>query len=130
MSKHDTCHEDVAAALRREGWHVENEPQRRYKTRLVNFDLRASRDGQTTFIEVKCFPMRGIPDEQYVAIGQYLTYRTFLRLTHLPDMLYLAVPSTIYEKRFDEVLRETLKEHRIKLLIFDETGERSLQWIE
>jgi hypothetical protein len=130
MSKFDTCHDDVAAALRREGWHVENEAQRRYKTRLVNFDLRASREGQTTFIEVKCFPTRGIPDEQYVAIGQYLTYRTFLRLVQITDPLYLAVPSIIYEKRFDEVMLETLKEHRIKLLIFDVTGERSLQWIE
>ncbi len=57
-------------------------------------------------------------------------YRTALRLAKISDPLYLAVPSTIYEKRFDEVILETLQEHRIKLLIFDMTGKRRLQWIE
>ncbi len=130
MSKYDTCHNDVAEALRHDGWHVENEARRRYKKRLVNFDLRASRADQTTFIEVKCFPMRGIPDEQYVAIGQYLTYRTFLRLSQIAAPLYLALPSTIYQNRFDDVMRETLEEYRIKLLLFDVMGVRSFQWIE
>jgi len=51
-------------------------------------------------------------------------------LTRISAPLYLAVPDTIYDKRFDDVLRETLKEHNIKLLIFDATVERSLQWIE
>jgi len=116
VSKYDTCHNDVAEALRRDGWHVENEARRRYKKRLVNFDLRASRADRTMFIEVKCFPMRGLPDEQYVAIGQYLTYRTFLRLSQIAVPLYLAVPSTIYKIRFDAVMREILQEYRIKLL--------------
>jgi hypothetical protein len=119
----------VAEALRREGWQVENEAQRRYKKRIVNFDLRATREGHNTYIEVKCFPLSGIADEQYVAIGQYLSYRTFLRLVQITEPLYLAVPSTIYNK-FDEVMLETLAEYRIKLLIFDVTGERSLIWIE
>lgn len=130
MSKYDSCHDEVANALRREGWQVENEIRRKYKKRIVNLDLRAYREGQGTFIEVKCFPNFAIPDEQYVAIGQYLTYRTFLRLTQVEDPLYLAVPSIIYEERFDDVMIETMKEYRIKLLIFDVTGERELQWIE
>ncbi len=129
MPRYDTCHDAVADALRREGWQVENEAPRRFKRRIVNFDLRASREGHRTFIEVKCFPGRAIPDEQYVAVGQYLVYRTFLRLVQISDPVYLAIPSTIYEK-FDEVMLETLYEHRIKLLIFDPTDRRRLQWIE
>lgn len=130
MSKHDTCHEDVAEALRREGWQVENETRRRYKKRIVNLDLRAFSEDRQVFIEIKCFPDLAIPDEQYTAIGQYLLYRTFIRLTKLTHPLYLAVPSTIYKKRFDQVFLEVIKEYQIKLLIFDPTGKRRLQWIE
>jgi hypothetical protein len=130
LSKYDTCHHDVAAALRREGWQVENETRRRYKKRVVNLDLRAFREDRRVFIEVKCFPDLAIPDEQYTAIGQYVLYRTFLRLAKIPHPLYLAVPSTIYETRFDAVLLEVIREYQIKLLVFDPTGERNLQWKE
>jgi len=130
LSKYDACHEEVAEALRREGWQVENESRRVYMDRAINIDLRAVRASENTFIEVKCFPQLAIPDEQYTAVGQYLMYRTFLRLIQIPDPLYLAVPVTIYDDEFDVVMKETLNEYHIKLLIFDPTGERSLQWIE
>lgn len=96
--------------------------------RAVYIDLRAFRADQTTFVEVKCFPNLASPDEQHTAVGQYLIYRTFLRLEAIDAPLYLAVPVTIYEQQFDDVMLETLKEQHIWLLIFDETGERSLQW--
>ena len=59
-----------------------------------------------------------------------LIYQTFLRLEVTLHPLYLAVPITMYESRFDDVLLETFRAHDIKLLLFDETNERSLQWKE
>ena len=76
MSKYDNCHDEVAEALRREGWFVENESRRRYKKRIVNLDLRVSREGQNTFIEVKFFSNLAIPDEQYV-LGSIFTARSY-----------------------------------------------------
>lgn len=129
MPKHDACHDAVANALRQEGWQVENDLRRQREDRLVYIDLRAFQADQTTFIEVKCFPNLADPDEQYTAVGQYLVYQSFLRLEKTGDPLYLAVPVTIYENEFDDVLLDTIQTHHIKLLIFDETGKRSLQWI-
>ena len=128
MPKHDSCHDVVADALRNEGWQVENDLRRQRDERLIYIDLRAFKEDRTTFIEVKCFLNLADPDEQYTAVGQYLIYQAFLRLESIEHPLYLAVPVTIYENQFDDVMLETLQTHRIKLLIFDETGERSLQW--
>lgn len=128
MPKHDSCHDAVAEALKREGWQVKGDVQRQRKDRLVYIDLRALREDQTTLIEVKCFANLASPDEQYTAVGQYLIYQTFLHLQAVLHPLYLAVPVTIYETRFDDVLLETIRTHHIKLLVFDETGKRSLQW--
>ena len=129
MPKHDSCHDAVADALEREGWQVLSDQRRKRERRAIFIDLLASRDNRTTFIEVKCFSGEAFADEQYTAIGQYLTYRTFLRLEGLNQSLYLAVPARIYEESFDDVMLETLKEHHIWLLIFDETRQRNLQWI-
>ena len=130
MPKHDSCHDVVADALKREGWRVEGDSQRQRNERVVYIDLQAFRDDKTTLIEVKCFANLASPDEQYTAVGQYLIYQTFLRLEATLHPLYLAVPITIYENRFDDVLLETFRAHDIKLLLFDETNERSLQWKE
>jgi len=129
MPKHDSCHDAVADALRREGWLVESDIRRNREDRIVYIDLRAIQADQTTFIEVKCFPNLAEPDEQYTAVGQYLIYQTFLQLERIVDPLYLAVPVTIYKNEFDDVMLETLQTHHIKLLVFDESGERSLEWI-
>ena len=128
MPKHDSCHDVVAEALRREGWQVESDLQRQRNERIVYIDLRAFRQDQTALIEVKCFPNLASPDEQYTAVGQYLIYLTFLRLKGILHPLYLAVPDKMYEKRFDDVLLETFRTYHIKLLVFDETNERRLQW--
>jgi len=130
MPKPDNCEQAVAEALKREKWQVSADKERRYKRRAVYIDLQAFRENQSTLIEVKCFSGQALADEQYTAIGQYLIYRTVLRLNQITRSLYLAVPVTIYENKFDDVMLETLKEHHIWLLIFDETSERSLQWIE
>lgn len=131
MPKYDVCHEVVAEALRREGWDVEDDFPQKRKKRLVYIDLRASRSHQAAFIEVKCFSNLADPNEQqYIAVGQYLIYQSFLRLQGISNPLYLAVPVSIYENKFDDVILNTIQTHQIKLLLFDGSGERKLQWIE
>lgn len=44
--------------------------------------------------------------------------------------IYLSVSVSIYEEEFDKVFLKTLRTYHIKLLLFDETGESSLQWID
>jgi len=96
MPKHDSCHDAVADALRREGWKVTDDLARSHGSRVIHIDLRASRILETTLVEVKCFPAQATPDEQHTAIGQYLVYQTFLRLEQIATPLYLAAPVIMY----------------------------------
>jgi len=67
----------------------------------------------------------------YIALGQYLLYRTMLRREmDYDEPLFLAIPSTIYETIFSPFIQLTCHENGIKLLVVDLEAERILQWIE
>lgn len=86
MARLDACHEQVANALRNDGWNVDKTPfgvstiQRR-----ALIDIRAIRgtNGHTEqilLVEVKCFAQpKSWTNELYTAIGQYLVYRAMLQ---------------------------------------------------
>jgi hypothetical protein len=47
-----------------------------------------------------------------------------------PTPLYLAVPSTIYSKRFDAIINGIIQDNHMKLLVVDLAMEMIVQWIE
>lgn len=83
MPKIDSCHENVANALRKEGWRVSPTPQQlndiNIKSVFVIIDIFATRganggstEARSIFIEVKCFPPSSTTRDLYTAIGQYI----------------------------------------------------------
>jgi hypothetical protein len=64
------------------------------------------------------------------AIGTYNVYQSILRRTEPDRVLYLAVEKNIYEGIFtEEIGGAILEDFTIHLIIFDETEEVILQWI-
>jgi XisH protein len=98
----DQCHPQVVRTLEKAGWYVERRQVLiQIKKRRGYIDLRASRGENGTqqhilLVEVKCFANS---DEQtsdlYMAVGQYLVYRSMLHELHNPTSLYLCVPHSL-----------------------------------
>ncbi len=132
----DSCHEQVANALRKASWSVADKPVFLRADGLTFFaDIQAQLINgsvqQIIIVEVKCFSdERFDQDELYRAIGQYMLYRSVLQLRapHLP--LYLAVPSLVYERLFRKTIVQILVSGSgIRLIVVDIEREEIIQWI-
>lgn len=138
MPKLDQCHDQVVRALEKAGWRVGENP---YilpipLRRPLQIDLYAQ---QTTnakvqtiiIVEVKCFldPKADL-NELYVAIGQYLIYRSLLRQKGILDRLYLAAPSHAYKNIIQQVAMPVIREAGIMIIVVDIDQEVIEQWLE
>ncbi|MEO8609978.1 MAG: element excision factor XisH family protein [Chloroflexota bacterium] len=136
MPAFDQCHDQVARAIQKEGWQIEDEPFRLLVPPRVGFvDLRVSRGQnghfeQLMLIEVKCFPDEdSTTRDLYVSIGQDLVYRAMIAELDLPEVLYLAVPQPIFETIFDQSVMWVINESKIRLVIVNLETETIVQWI-
>ena len=130
----DKCHEQFVRALQKDGWITRSNPFFTTESRDIFVDVEAFKQENGTrrrilLAEIKCFAQQ-TPIELYVAIGQYLIYRTLLTQIENAAPLYLAVPETIYVTMFDEIARLTIKNYGIKMLIVNLDEESIVQWIE
>ena len=128
----DQCHEQMAQALRKAGWQVDDKP---YVLRLASgrrffIDIKAQHDqNEIIVVEVKCFADNQI-NELYTGIGQYLIYRSLLERKGISRALYLAIPSTAYIQIVQELAMDVITEAKIKLLVVDIDQEVVEQWLE
>ncbi|MBI1281705.1 MAG: hypothetical protein GC179_26500 [Anaerolineaceae bacterium] len=134
---YDSCHQQIVNALMKAGWEIDSQsPYFRLPDMFVNPDIRAvQRNGsveQIIVVEVKCFANSDNDlDELYRAIGQYLIYRSVLKIKKLPYKLYLAVPIDVYDRLFRrDVVSETIREAQIKMLLVDIDHEEVVQWLD
>jgi hypothetical protein len=133
MPARDGCEAQVIRAFEKEAWKV---VATQYPIELDNgsfvlADLRLSRASeQVLVIEVKCFSRPGaILAEFYNAVGQYVFYRTALRLNHVDEVLYLAIPQHIYQGFFQQRIVQTIiHDLAIKLAIVDIYREELIEW--
>jgi Holliday junction resolvase-like predicted endonuclease len=80
MPQNDLYHYLVQRALQQAGWQTVREHLRVTSgTLYVNIDLVAEKEGDTVAIEIKSFANASHIVEFEKAIGQYITYRTFLK---------------------------------------------------
>lgn len=128
----DSCQPQVIRALEKAGWkvspvpHAIRAPKRRYP---LLADIRASRGSEEIIIvEVKCFLDDPLA-ELYSAIGQYLIYRSLLRLSSPDYSLYMAVPTEAYHGILNDIGMDVIRESQIKLLIVDLAREVIDQWL-
>jgi hypothetical protein len=137
MSRLDQCHYQVVRALEKDGWTIHDLPARfQIPDRTIYVDIEASRQTNGTheqimLAEVKCFPdIDSTTRELYIAVGQYMIYRSVLKRANVKIPLYLAIPEPIYTLVFDDSVHDMISEAKIKVVVVDLLEEVVRQWIE
>jgi hypothetical protein len=134
MPQLDSGHPQVVSALEKAGWDVSDNPYSLDTTLNVLFgDIEAWRsdDNPIIVVEVKCF-REGTSDmaSLYNAIGQYLVYRNLLSGLRKNRVLYMALPSNIFQGMFQFFGMPLVNELRVNLIVVNLDKEEVEQWIE
>jgi hypothetical protein len=139
MPAKNICHDVVVRALVADGWTITHDPLRiSYGSRELYVDLGAERealgaekDGRKIAVEVRSFVGDSFVRDLEEAVGQYDIYQVLLVETEPDRVLYLAVPhrvqQTLLAERFGQLIVNRLG---LRVLVFDESQERIVQWIE
>lgn len=140
MPATDSCEPQIIRALEKQGWLIlrKHYPIRIGQSRRAVFaDLQLQRRSRGNInrilvVEIKCFTSLKLQlDECYHAIGQYQIYRNALNLKEVPEPIYLAIPSNIYQSVFQEkAIRMTIEDARIKLIVVNLHQEEIEAWID
>ncbi|NEO54996.1 MAG: fatty-acid synthase [Okeania sp. SIO3B5] len=92
--------------------------------------LIAEKNQQKIAVEIKIFASISEVSALENALGQYLLYRSVIRITEPDRKLYLAIPSFIYTDIFEESLGKIIIEYyQLLLLILDINLEEIIEWI-
>jgi hypothetical protein len=136
MPAKDLFHNTVSTALDKDGWTITDE-QLFIQVEDVDFyiDLAAERilaaekTGQKIAVEIKSFLGASDVTEFHLALGQFLNYRSALRLIEPDRILYLAVPVDVYDEFFmRRFIQRAIDEHQLKLLIFNPERQEIVRW--
>jgi XisH protein len=137
MAAKDIFHDVVKAALEQDGWIITADP---LTIRVDTFTdlfidlgaeklIAAEKANQKIAIEIKSFLGQSVVSEFHTAIGQFTNYRYALA-DHEPErVLYLAVPSSIYDEFFTRpFIQSVIQRSQVSLLIYDIEIGGSLRW--
>lgn len=136
MSARDAFHNIVKAALQKDGWSITHDPL------TISFGgvdmqvdlgaerlLAAEKDGEKIAVEVKSFLNASAISEFHTALGQFINYRTALKLKEPQRNLYLAVPLETYNEFFQLQFTITImQEYQLKLIVYDVALEEIVRW--
>jgi hypothetical protein len=133
----DLFHQNVKEALIKEGWTVTDDPLSfKIGKMQVQIDLGAERliaaekGSERIAIEIKTFGSLSFITALYEAVGKYIIYRNVLKRLQPDRILFLALPETIFERFFEEsVIRETVQEEGINLILYNQTDKLITRWI-
>ncbi|MBJ7900642.1 MAG: fatty-acid oxidation protein subunit alpha [Cyanobacteria bacterium RI_101] len=137
MSARDATHSIVKHALEKEGWRITHDP---YYLKVGGIEfyidlgtemiIAAERDNQKIAVEVKSFLGPSSISEFHTALGQFINYRYALEKKTPNRVLYLAVPSDIYDDFFTlSFIKKVIQKSDVKLIIYQENKEIISQWI-
>lgn len=91
--------------------------------------LSAEKGMQKIAVEVKSFVGLSALSEFHTAVGQFLNYRVALEKLESERVLYLAVPTDIYQDFFtDSFVQTVLERYQIKMLVFHVKGQEITLW--
>ena len=137
MPAKDIFHNIVVTALQKDGWIITDDPLRlKWGLRELFVDLGAKKliaaqKGETKIaVEIKSFIGKSPINELENALRQYILYRNILEETEKERFIYLAIRQTIYQEIFSEPIGVlSIEKNNLCLLVFDETKEEIIQWI-
>lgn len=133
----DLFHDIVRSALEKDGWLVTDDPLNiRCGGVDVQIDLGAERliaaqkAGEKIAVEIKSFVSASKISEFHTALGQFINYRTALRVEEPSRNLYLAVPLVTYNDFFNlPFIQTVVNENKLKIIIYNVETEEIAQWI-
>ena len=136
MCAKDAFHEVVKTALQKDGWQITHDPYNLQAGTLeLYIDLgaekvvAAEKDGQKIAIEIKSFLGPSKISQFYTALGQFISYRAALQQQEADRILYLAVPSNVYDSFFTMwFIQSLIKQNQIHLIVYDIEQETISQW--
>jgi len=137
MPQKDIYHDVVIHALTRDGWTITDDPLRlAYGGRNVYVDLGAEQPigaekaGRKIAVEIKSFVGASDVQELGESVGKYKLYRNILAKIEPDRVLYMAIPSYIYDGIFNEPIGQLMTEcEQLQYIVFDIKQERVTQWI-
>lgn len=138
MSARDKFHQLVRTALENEGWTITHDP---YHIDLGFVDfyidlgaellLAAMKDREKIAVEIKTFLAPSTISDFHTALGQFINYRIALEDNDPDRSLYLAVPSEIYLRFFQQsFIQKVVRKNQILLLVYDTETKEISQWIK
>jgi hypothetical protein len=138
MPAKDLYHDAVVAALTKDGWTITDDPlhlrlgkQDTYVDLGAEKLLAAEKDGRRIGVEIKSFAGPSLIADLERALGQFALYETMLARIQPDRVLYVALPSDVYETLFEELLgKALLEDRRIRLLVFEPLREEIVTWID
>lgn len=138
MPAKDTFHDEVKAALVKDGWTVTHDPftmslgQTKVYTDLgAERPIAAVRGNEKIAVEIKCFLGLSVVRELVQALGQFVLYDTLLQSTEPERRLYLAMPEDIYKSLLDNSLGEQLRTTKgLAVVTFDPQQQEIIRWIK
>jgi hypothetical protein len=131
-------HDAVIRALQADGWTITDDPLRlTYGSKDLFVDLGAERaaiaaekNGQRIAVEIQSFLNRSSVRDLEEAVGQYEIYRTVLAEIDPERLLHMAIPRRVHDGLLAEAFgRLIMTRLGLRLLVFDPTQERVVQWI-
>ena len=137
MSAKDIFHDTVRTALQKDGWTITHDPlffklTQQFK---INIDLGAEKllvadkASHKIAVEIKSFVGLSAVSEFHLAVGQFLNYRIALEKLASERVLYLAVPTDIYQDFFtDSFVQAVLEQYQIKMLVFHVQKQEITLW--
>lgn len=137
MAQLDTFHHVVKTALRKDGWHITDDPlylQYGGVDYAIDFGAEplivAEKEHDKVAIEVKSFLVGSPTYEFHKVLGQYIDYRIMLGRVQPERVLYVAVPSDIYHGFFQTpFIQEVVHEMHMKIVVYDIDQEVIERWI-
>ncbi|MEZ4935019.1 MAG: element excision factor XisH family protein [Saprospiraceae bacterium] len=134
----DKFHHEFREALENDGWTVTHDPLTFKIGKIqVQIDLgaerliAAERGEEKIAVEIKTFVNASFITALYEAVGKYIIYRNIVEMKEPDRILYMATPEPIYDEFFkEEVLQETLRKEKFKLIVYNPDIQTITQWIK
>ncbi|MCL1467626.1 XisH family protein [Argonema galeatum] len=123
--------------MEKDGWTITNEPLFLKPSQEVTMKvdlaaeklLSAQKGNQKIAVEVKSFVGLSAISEFHTAVGQFLNYQVALEKMQPERILYLAIPTDIYQEFFtDSFVQEVVNRYQIKLLVFHVQKQEIALW--
>ena len=137
MPAKDIYHNCVKNALIKDDWTITHDPlSLKWGRKDMYVDLgaeqllAANKADRKIAVEIKSFTSPSEMSDLEKAIGQYIVYHDVLAEVEPNRELYLAVSEEVATGLFEEPLGELLlKNHRVRLLVFNSNTEVIVKWI-